>query len=45
MLAAVSGLHIPITLSLAVIGFALTIAVLASLLFGKPRREPVLENN
>ncbi|MHB8708076.1 MAG: TerC family protein [Desulfuromonadales bacterium] len=44
MLAGVSGLHIPITLSLAVICLSLVVAVMASLVFGKPRRETALDN-
>ncbi len=42
MLAGVSGFHIPITVSLAVIFVSLALAVVASLLFGS-RRNPALE--
>ncbi len=43
MLAGVSGFHIPVTVSLAVIAVSLALAVVASLLFGN-RRDPALES-
>jgi tellurite resistance protein TerC len=43
MIAGVSGFQIPITASLTVIFIALAVAVLASLMFGKNRREEGLE--
>ena len=44
MLAGVSGFHIPITVSLAVIVVSLAIAVIASLTFGRNRSDHALES-
>jgi len=44
MLAGVSGFHIPITVSLAVIVVSLAMAVIASLIFGRNRRDHALES-
>jgi len=44
MLAGVSGFPIPITVSLAVIVVSLVVAVIASLIFGRNRREHALES-
>jgi tellurite resistance protein TerC len=44
MLAGASGFHIPITVSLAVIFGALAMAVIASLIFGRIRRDGALES-
>jgi tellurite resistance protein TerC len=40
----VSGFHIPITVSLTVIFISLAVAVVASVMFGRNRREQALEN-
>ena len=45
MIAGVSGFPVPITVSLTIIFLALAIAVLASVLCGRNRRQQALENN
>jgi len=44
MIAGVSGFPVPITVSLTVIIISLTIAVFASVMFGRNRRQQALEN-
>jgi len=44
MLAGASGFHIPITVSLSVIFISLAMAVIASLMFGRNRRDHALES-
>lgn len=44
MIAAASGFHIPITVSLSVIFLSLAIAVLASVAFGQRQRKEGLAN-